>query len=48
MNKKVKWDMVITSMLPPLKIETTFLPFRSRCFNAATVSRREFIPNYPN
>ena len=35
-------DMVMTSIFPPLKIETIFLPLTSRCFNAATVRRPEF------
>ena len=34
--------MVITSMLPPERTETTFLPSISRCFRAATVSRPAF------
>ena len=35
-------DMVITSMFPPLKIDTTFLSFTSRYFRAATVRSPEF------
>ena len=34
--------MVITSMLPPLRMLTIFLFFTSRCFSAATVSSPEF------
>ena len=35
-------DMVMTSILPPLKIQTTFLPVRSICFKAATERSPEF------
>ena len=35
-------DIVITSILPPLKMDTTFLFFTSRYFKAATVRRPEF------
>ena len=38
----IREDMVITSMLPPDRTETTFFPWQSRCFRAATVSRPEF------
>ena len=32
----------MTSMLPPLRIDTTLLPLTFRCFNAATVKSPEF------
>ena len=35
-------DIVMTSILPPLKIQTIFLPLQFNCFNADTVSRPEF------
>ena len=35
-------DMVMTSMLPPLKMDTIRLSDTSRCFNAATVKSPEF------
>ena len=35
-------DMVMTSILPPLRIDTIRLSFTFNCFKAATVSRPEF------
>ena len=35
-------DIVITSMFPPLKMDTTRLSLTFKCFNAATVSSPEF------
>ena len=37
--------IVMTSIFPPLMIETTFLFLTSRCFNAAIVSNPEFSAN---
>ena len=35
-------DMVITSIFPPERMDTIFLPFTFNCFTAATVKRPEF------